>query len=179
MGTSRHRTPPAPVSAGPPKGARTADGGTLKIRKSQWNFKRDAGIFRMEGTGMLRLLGRPFLATGDQPPARHAEAITACLAFPAGTTADIGGGDFLAVTCGCLFCGCAQLYFSIPCLVGGKRRVFQDCRSIEIGHQQCANSRALRFCSKARSTAWCRDRGWAGAEGFPKTLSQVWMRRHS
>ena len=39
MGTSRRRTPPAPVSAGPPKGARTAHRGTLKIRKVRCNFK--------------------------------------------------------------------------------------------------------------------------------------------
>jgi len=40
MGTSRRRTPPAPVSAGPPKGARTACRGTQEIRKRRSNFKR-------------------------------------------------------------------------------------------------------------------------------------------
>jgi hypothetical protein len=71
MDTSRHRTPPAPVSTGPPKGARTADGGTLKIRKSQSNFKRHTSIFRMAGTGcrLFRFYhGRSFLTKGDQPP---------------------------------------------------------------------------------------------------------------
>src|SRR5437588_8463675 len=43
MGTSRRRTPPAPVSAGPPKGARTAYRGTLEIRKSGSDFKRGCG----------------------------------------------------------------------------------------------------------------------------------------
>jgi len=39
MGTSRRRTPPAPVSAGPPKGARTAYRGRLEIRKGRPDFK--------------------------------------------------------------------------------------------------------------------------------------------
>src|SRR5947199_917466 len=43
MGTSRRGAPPAPVSTGPPKGARTADRGKLKIRKSQSDFKGAAG----------------------------------------------------------------------------------------------------------------------------------------
>src|SRR4051794_25087430 len=40
MDTSRPRTPPAPVSAGPPKAARTAYRGTQETRKRQSNFKR-------------------------------------------------------------------------------------------------------------------------------------------
>jgi hypothetical protein len=39
MGTSRPRTPPAPVSAGPPKGARTACRGKQKTSKSPFGFK--------------------------------------------------------------------------------------------------------------------------------------------
>src|ERR1700716_4201640 len=40
MGTSRRRTPPAPVSAGPPKGARAACCDSQKISKSGFGFKR-------------------------------------------------------------------------------------------------------------------------------------------
>ena len=40
MGTSRRRTPPAPVSTGPPKGARTARRGSQKTHKDLFGFKR-------------------------------------------------------------------------------------------------------------------------------------------
>ena len=50
MGTSRRRTPPAPVSAEPPKGARTAFRGMQKTRKSAPGFKRPANFFRSNWT---------------------------------------------------------------------------------------------------------------------------------
>ena len=45
MGTSRRRTPPAPVSTEPPKGARTAYRGKQKISKSAFGFKRKGRNF--------------------------------------------------------------------------------------------------------------------------------------
>jgi hypothetical protein len=39
MDTSRPRTPPAPVSAGPPKGARSACRGKQKTSKSPFGFR--------------------------------------------------------------------------------------------------------------------------------------------
>jgi hypothetical protein len=45
LGTSRRRTPPAPVSAGPPKGARTACRGAQTIIKPIFGFKRKSYNF--------------------------------------------------------------------------------------------------------------------------------------
>src|ERR1700682_5338237 len=55
MGTSRRRTPPAPVSAEPPKGARTAYRGMPKTRKSDPGFKRPANFFAVTWEGRLVL----------------------------------------------------------------------------------------------------------------------------
>lgn len=64
MGTSRRRTPPAPVSAEPPEGARTAYRGTQKTSKSLFGFKKEtknypalAHVFRLvnEGSGGVGL----------------------------------------------------------------------------------------------------------------------------
>jgi hypothetical protein len=45
MGTSRRRTPPAPVYAEPPKGARTAYRGTQKTSESLFGFKNESQNF--------------------------------------------------------------------------------------------------------------------------------------
>jgi hypothetical protein len=45
MGTSGRRTPPAPVSAGPRKGARTAYRGTQKTSKSLFGFMQETENF--------------------------------------------------------------------------------------------------------------------------------------
>jgi hypothetical protein len=51
MGTSRRRTPPAPVSARPPKGARTANRGMQKTRKGAPGFMRLADFFAVACEG--------------------------------------------------------------------------------------------------------------------------------
>ena len=92
MGTSRHRTPPAPVSAGPPKGARTADGGTLKIRKSRPNFKRDASNFEWteRDLGCFAII---VVVRFSQRRSTSWPPIFASLAFfQSGTAAGNGGG---------------------------------------------------------------------------------------
>src|SRR4051812_23312093 len=68
MGTSRRRTPPAPVSAGPPKGARTAHRGRLEIRKSRSNFKW-AVTFIFKDTGERESVDLVLLS--DHPDSRE------------------------------------------------------------------------------------------------------------
>jgi len=87
MGTSRHRTPPAPVSPGP-EGARTADHGTKKISKMTFGFKYEirnflrgltdgyqvSGAVARSGFRTARII-RPFSILGDREE-RHDKAGT-------------------------------------------------------------------------------------------------------